>query len=149
MATSLAIILLFGLLVNKVFTKAKMPGLLGMLILGVILGSHMLNLLHPDIIEISSDVRRIALIIILLRAGFGTSREDLNSVGGTTLKLSCIPGLVGGFAIAFACMKFLGFTFVEGAILGFILATVSPAVVVPPMLEFIEKTLVQIKEFLR
>lgn len=138
MATSLAIIILLGLLANTLFVKLKMPGLLGMLILGVLLGPHGFNQLQADIMNTSADFRIIALIIILLRAGFGIRREDLNMVGTTALKMSCIPGLIEGFAIAFAATKFLGFSFVQGGLLGFIIAAVSPAVVVPQMLNFIE-----------
>lgn len=139
MATSLGIIIMLGLLANLIFTKIKLPGLLGMLILGVILGPYGLNLLEPSLLNASADFRKIALIIILLRAGIGISREDLNKVGKTAIKMSCIPGLVEGFFIAFAAVKFLGFTFIQGGILGFILAAVSPAVVVPQMLNFMDR----------
>lgn len=138
MATSLAIIILLGILANTLFTKLKMPGLLGMLILGVILGPYGFDLLQPDILNASADFRKIALIIILLRAGFGVSVEDLKKVGKTAIKMSCIPGLVEGFFIAFASTKFLGFSFIQGGLLGFIIAAVSPAVVVPQMLNFID-----------
>lgn len=138
MATSLAIIILLGILANTLFTKLKMPGLLGMLILGVILGPYGFDLLQPDILNASADFRKIALIIILLRAGFGVSVEDLKKVGKTAIKMSCIPGLIEGFFIAFASTKFLGFSFIQGGLLGFIIAAVSPAVVVPQMLNFID-----------
>lgn len=139
MATNLAIIILLGLFTNTLFTKLKMPGLLGMLILGVLLGPYGFNLLQADIMNASADFRKIALIIILLRAGFGIRREDLNKVGTTALKMSCIPGFIEGFFIAFAATKFLEFSFIQGGLLGFIIAAVSPAVVVPQMLNFIEK----------
>lgn len=139
MATSLGIIIMLGLLANLIFTKIKLPGLLGMLILGVILGPYGFNLLEPSLLNASADFRKIALIIILLRAGIGISREDLNKVGKTAIKMSCIPGIVEGFFIAFASIKFLGFTFIQGGILGFILAAVSPAVVVPQMLNFMDR----------
>ncbi|MGE4284433.1 MAG: cation:proton antiporter [Clostridia bacterium] len=139
MATSLALIMLLGLLLNTLFTKLKMPGLLGMLILGVVIGPYGFNLLDAELLKVSGDFRKIALIIILLRAGFGISRDTLNKVGSTALKLSCIPGLLEGFTIAFVSIKLLGFTFIQGGILGFIIAAVSPAVVVPQMLDFTEK----------
>lgn len=139
MATDLAIIILLGLLANALFIKLKMPGLLGMLILGVIIGPYGFNLLHADIVNASADFRKIALIIILLRAGFGISTEDLNKVGSTAIKMSCIPGLIEGLFIAFAATRFLGFSFIQGGLLGFIIAAVSPAVIVPQMLSFIEK----------
>lgn len=137
MAVSLAIILLLGLPVNKLFQKIRIPGLLGLLILGVIIGPYGLNLLQADMINASSDLRKIALIVILLRAGFGINKEDLKKVGKTALKISCIPGLIEGFFIAFVSTKLLGFSFIEGGLLGFIIAAVSPAVVVPSMLNLI------------
>ncbi|GAA0719019.1 cation:proton antiporter [Clostridium malenominatum] len=139
MATSLAIITLLGLVANTIFTKLKLPGLLGMLLLGILIGPYGFNLLSSDIMRVSGDFRKIALIIILLRAGFGISREDLKRVGKTALKMSFIPGLIEGLFIAFASTKFLGFSFIQGGILGFIIAAVSPAVVVPQMINFIEK----------
>lgn len=141
MATSLALIILLGLVANVIFTKFKMPGLLGMLILGIVIGPKGLNWIQPELLSISGDFRKIALIVILLRAGFGISKEDLNKVGKTAIKLSCIPGLIEGFFIAFASVKFLGFSFIQGGILGFIIAAVSPAVVVPQMISFMEKGL--------
>lgn len=139
MTTSLAIMLILGLNVNALFKKLKLPGLLGMLILGMIVGPYALNWLDADILNLSGDLRKIALIIILLRAGLGISRNDMNKVGFTAIKLSCIPGIFEGFTIAFISVKLLGFTFIEGGILGFIIAAVSPAVIVPQMLEYMEK----------
>lgn len=138
MAGSLAIILLLGLPANKLFEKLKLPGLLGMLILGIVIGPYGFNLLQSDMINMSADLRRIALIIILLRAGLGINRDDLKKIGSTALKMSCIPGLIEGFFIAFASVKLLNFSFIQGGILGFIIAAVSPAVVVPSMLNLID-----------
>ncbi len=138
MVTSLAMILILGLGVNTLFTKMKLPGLLGMIILGVVIGPYALNWLDIDTLRLSGDFRKIALIIILLRAGLGISRDDLNKVGVTAIKLSCIPGIIEGFTIAFLSVKLLGFSFIEGGILGFIIAAVSPAVVVPQMLYYLE-----------
>ena len=115
-----------------------MPGLLGMLILGAIIGPYGLNLLQQDMINASADLRRIALIIILLRAGLGIKKEDLKKNGITALKMSSIPAIIEGFFIAFASVKFLDFSFIQGGILGFIIAAVSPAIVVPSMLKLIE-----------
>lgn len=86
-------------------------------------------------INISSDLRKIALIIILLRAGFGINKNDLKKVGTSAIKMSFIPGVIEGFFIAFASIKIFDFSFIEGGILGFVLAAVSPAVVVPSMLD--------------
>jgi len=138
MLTSLAIMIILGLLANAIFTKMRLPGLLGMLILGVLIGPYVFNWLDPNILLISADSRKIALIIILLRAGLGISRDDLKKVGSTAIKLSCIPGIIEGFTIALVSVKFLNFSFIEGGMLGFIIAAVSPAVVVPQMLEYLE-----------
>ncbi|MEY8302949.1 cation:proton antiporter domain-containing protein [Anaerosalibacter bizertensis] len=135
MAKSLAIILLLGLPANRFFEKMRMPGLLGMLILGIIIGPYGFNWIRPEMINISSDLRKIALIIILLRAGFGINKNDLKKVGTSAIKMSFIPGVIEGFFIAFASIKIFDFSFIEGGILGFVLAAVSPAVVVPSMLD--------------
>lgn len=138
MTTSLALMLILGMAASALFVKMRLPGLLGMLLLGVLLGPYVLDWLNPDILRVSGDLRLLALIIILLRAGLGIKREDLNRVGVTAMKMSCIPGLCEGFTIAFVSIYLLGFSFIEGGILGFIVAAVSPAVVVPPMLNFID-----------
>ena len=141
MAKSLGIILLLGLLANKLFEKLKLPGLLGMIILGIIIGPYGFNLIGKDILNASADLRKIALIIILLRAGLGLNKNDLKRVGKPALKMSCIPGLIEGFFIAVASVKFLGFSFIQGGMLGFIIAAVSPAVVVPSMLKLMENNM--------
>ncbi|MGF7059321.1 cation:proton antiporter [Brassicibacter mesophilus] len=138
MALSLGIIILLGLGFNKVFDRLKLPGLLGMLILGIIIGPYGANFISGDILKISSDLRRIALIIILLRAGLGIKKETLNKIGIPALKMSCVPGLLEGFTIMLVSNKLLGIPIVEAGMLGFIVAAVSPAVVVPQMLNFIQ-----------
>jgi NhaP-type Na+/H+ or K+/H+ antiporter len=139
MAMSLAIIIILGLLANKLFEKLKLPGLLGMLILGVLLGPYVSNIISPDILRISPDLRKMALIIILLRAGLGIKKETLNKVGVPALKMSCIPGIFEGLSIMFVARYILSLSIIEAGMLGFIIAAVSPAVVVPPMLNFIAK----------
>lgn len=136
MAFSLAFILLGGLIINEFFTKIKIPGILGMLLLGIISGPAFLNIINNNLLSISTDLRLIALIIILLRAGFGIKKDELSSVGGIVIKMSCIPGILEGIAIALFSMKLINFTFIQGGILGFIIAAVSPAIIVPKMLEF-------------
>jgi solute carrier family 9B (sodium/hydrogen exchanger), member 1/2 len=139
MALSLAIIIIMGLIFNKIFEKIKLPGLLGMLILGVILGPYGLDLINEEIIRISPDLRKIALIIILLRAGLGIKKHTLHKVGIPAVKMSFIPCVFEGFAIMLAGRYILGISAIEAGILGFIIAAVSPAVVVPQMLNFIQK----------
>lgn len=141
MITSIAILLILGLVVNTLFEKIKLPGLLGMLLLGIVLGPYGLNWLAPGLLEVSDELRKFALIVILLRAGLGISRKELIKVGVSAVKFSVLPGLIEGFLIAFAAIWLFDFSFVEGGILGFIIAAVSPAVVVPKMLQLIERKL--------
>ncbi len=141
MATSLAIIIVLGLLATALFKKMKLPGLLGMIIVGALIGPYGLDILSEDISMISGDLRNIALIVILLRAGLGLKKDDLKEVGRPAINLSFIPGLIEGFTILFISMKFFGFTFVQGGMLGFIIAAVSPAVIVPSMLSLMDRGL--------
>lgn len=139
MLFSLGLIIILGILLKLSFEKIKLPGLLGMLILGVIIGPYgPMPLIDEGILNISSDLRKIALIVILIRAGLGIKKETLKKIGKPAMKMSCIPGLLEGFSIMFISKYLLGFTFIQGGILGFIIAAVSPAVVVPSMLHFIE-----------
>ena len=138
MALSLAIIIILGLLFSILFEKIKLPGLLGMLILGVLLGPYVTNYISEDILRISPDLRKIALIVILLRAGLGIKKDTLHKIGVPAVKMSCVPGLFEGFAIMFAGSYILGISKIEAGMLGFIIAAVSPAVVVPQMLNFIQ-----------
>ncbi len=139
MAFSIAEMILLGLLMDWVFRKLRMPGLLGMLLLGVLFGPYVFNLMEPGFLEASADLRMMALIVILLRAGFELSREALNKVGVQALLLSFIPGVMEGSAIALLGPRFLPLTHLESAMLGFIIAAVSPAVVVPMMIGFIKR----------
>jgi NhaP-type Na+/H+ or K+/H+ antiporter len=139
MAVSIAELILLGLLADWIFRKLRFPGLVGMLLLGVLFGPFVLNALAPDFLSASADLRLMALIVILLRAGFELSREALAKVGKQTLLLSFIPGLLEGSAVALLGPMFLPLTHLESALLGFILAAVSPAVVVPLMIRFIEE----------
>lgn len=139
MAASIGIILILGLLASALFTKLKFPGLLGMLLLGILLGPFVFDVMDEQLMLVSSEFRKLALIIILLRAGLGISKEALHKVGKPALFMSFLPGLVEGFAIAFASGPLLGFGWIEGGILGFIIAAVSPAVVVPKMIQYAEE----------
>ncbi|MCK8059512.1 MULTISPECIES: sodium:proton antiporter [unclassified Fusibacter] len=136
MATSLALILLLGMTANYLFSKFKLPGLLGMLLIGVALGPFGLDLLDESLMMVSSEFRKMALIVILLRAGLGISRDDLNAIGGVAIRMSFIPGILEGFAVLGASMMLFNLPFLEAGILGFIIAAVSPAVIVPYMLRY-------------
>lgn len=139
MAVGIAEMILLGLLADWLFRKLRMPGLLGMLLLGVLFGPYVFALLEPGFLEASTDLRMIALIIILLRAGFELSRDVLNKVGVQALLMSFIPGILEGMTIALLGPAFLPLTHLESAMLGFIIAAVSPAVVVPMMISYIEQ----------
>jgi NhaP-type Na+/H+ or K+/H+ antiporter len=136
MAVSIAEIIILGLLADWLFRQFRLPGLIGILLVGVLLGPHLLGYLDPGLLAIGSDLRLIALIVILLRAGFELSRRTLHQVGTRALLLSFIPALAEGAAITLAGPQLLGLTTMESAILGSVLAAVSPAVVVPMMLRF-------------
>ncbi len=139
MIFSLAELLVLSLIVDWVFRKLTIPGLVGMLLLGVVFGPYALGLISGDLLAVSNDFRLIALIVILLRGGFELSKDTLNRVGGRVLLLSMIPAIVEGVAITFLGPPLLGITYMEAAILGAILGAVSPAVVVPLMIRFMEQ----------
>jgi NhaP-type Na+/H+ or K+/H+ antiporter len=139
MAVSLAELIVVCLLVDYVLRRWKIPGLTGMLLVGVAFGPEVLGLFSPDLAAISSDLRMIALIVILLRAGFELSKDTLRRVGLRACLFSFVPAVFEGVAITFLGRWLLGLTYLESAILGSVLAAVSPAVVVPLMIEFIER----------
>ena len=139
MAVSLAELVITCLVVDWLFKKIKMPGLVGMLLIGIIFGPYVLGLLDKHLLAVSSDLRLIALIVILLRAGLELSKDTLKKVGSHALLLSFIPATFETITITFLGSIFLQLTYLESAILGAILGAVSPAVVVPLMIGFIEK----------
>ena len=139
MLLTVGIIMVLGLAANFFFEKIGLPGLLGMLVLGIVIGPYGIDLINHELLNFSADFRMFALIVILLRAGLGISRKELKKIGSPALRLSFIPGLLEGFTIALASVLLFGFSFVQGGMLGFILAAVSPAVVVPLMLKFSEQ----------
>lgn len=139
MLLNFCLVVLLALLLSALFEKIKLPGLLGMLIVGVVLGPSVFDYIHPIIIEVSSELRTFALIVILLRAGLGIKREALNQVGRSALLMSFIPGIIEGTSILLLCHYVVGLSLFESGILGFIIAAVSPAVVVPQMLRLKEE----------
>jgi len=139
MAISLALIIIAGLLADAAFRRLKMPGLVGMLVVGILVGPYVLGLMAPDMMTVSADFRKIALIVILLRAGFELRRDTLRRVGLSALSMSTVPAIFEIIAVTFLAPHFLGMTVLEAAILGTILGAVSPAVVVPLMIDFMER----------
>ena len=138
MLTSLSLIFLVGLAMGAICQKLKLPRIIGMLATGIVLGPYVLDLLDPSILSISSDLRKMALIIILLKAGLSLNLEDLKKVGRPAIMMSFVPAsfeIVGYLLFAPAI---LGITRVEAAVMGSVLAAVSPAVVVPRMVQLME-----------
>ena len=138
MLTSLSLIFLVGLAMGAICQKLKLPRIIGMLATGIVLGPYVLDMLDPSILSISSDLRKMALIIILLKAGISLNLEDLKKVGRPAIMMSFVPAsfeIVGYLLFAPAI---LGITRVEAAVMGSVLAAVSPAVVVPRMVQLME-----------
>lgn len=141
MLLGFAIILVGGFLSGRVLRRLGLPALLGALVLGVAVGPHYLNILPDLLLTAGADLRMIALTVILLRAGLGLNRELLSEVGGVALRMSFLPCVLEGAAVTIAAMRLLKLPFAEAGMLGFILAAVSPAVVVPAMLSLQKKGL--------
>ncbi len=139
MLYSLALILLIAMILNAILVKIKLPGLLGMIATGILLGPYVLNLISSDILTISSDLRKIALIVILLRAGLSLDLNDLKKVGRPAILMCFIPATLEIGAITALAPLLLNISYIEGAILGAVVAAVSPAVVVPRMIQLIDK----------
>jgi solute carrier family 9B (sodium/hydrogen exchanger), member 1/2 len=135
MAVSLAEIIIFCLIADWIFKALRLPGLIGMLAVGALLGPSVLNLINPELLGIGTDLRTIALIVILLRAGLELSRSTLNQVGKQALLLSFLPAAFEALAVTMLGPSLLGLSYLESAILGCVLGAVSPAVVVPMMVK--------------
>lgn len=139
MLLSISLILLVGMSVGWMCKKIKLPSLLGMLITGIVLGPYMLNLLDDSILGISAELRKIALIIILTRAGLGLNLSGLKKIGRPAVLMCFVPASLELLGILLIAPKLLGISMLEAAILGAVLAAVSPAVVVPRMVKLMEE----------
>lgn len=139
MLFSLALILISGFAFAGLMQKLKLPPLLGMMLAGILLGPHALNLIAPGLLTLSADLRQIALIVILLRAGLSLNLNDLRKVGRPAVLMCFIPATFELVAIAFLAPRLLGVSPLEAAIMGAVLAAVSPAVVVPRMLKLMDE----------
>ena len=138
MLTSLAFVFLAGLAAAAVCSAIKLPRIIGMLLVGIILGPHMLNALDDSILSISSELRQMALIIILLKAGLSLNLSDLRQVGRPAVLLSCLPATCELAGYILLAPYLLGVNRIEAAVMGAVLAAVSPAVVVPRMVFLME-----------
>lgn len=139
MAFSIALIIILGLGGDYLFKRLQLPGLIGMLIVGVLAGPFVLNLMSPEMMKVSGDFRKIALIVILLRAGFELRRDVLRRVGRAAVIMSTVPAVFEIAGVMLVAPKLLNMTYLEAAILGSILAAVSPAVVVPLMIDYMDR----------
>ena len=139
MLLSISLILIVGMSLGYICQKLKLPSLLGMLITGMILGPYVLNLLDPNILAISADLRKIALIIILTRAGLGLDLSGLKKLGRPALLMCFVPATFELIGIVLLAPTLLDLSPLEAAIMGAVLAAVSPAVVVPRMVKLMDK----------
>lgn len=138
MLTSLALVFLAGLAAAAVCSAIKLPRIIGMLLVGIVLGPHILNVLDDSILSISSELRQMALIIILLKAGLSLNLSDLRQVGRPAVLLSCLPATCELAGYILLAPYLLGVNRIEAAVMGAVLAAVSPAVVVPRMVFLME-----------
>ena len=138
MLTSLAFIFLVGLSMAAICQRLRLPRIIGMLVTGIVLGPYVLDLLAPSILSISADLRQMALIIILLKAGLSLHLADLKKVGRPAIMMSCIPASCEILAFFLFAPAILGITRIEAAVMGAVLGAVSPAVVVPRMVQLMD-----------
>jgi NhaP-type Na+/H+ or K+/H+ antiporter len=138
MLFSIALMMIIGFLLSGIFNRLKLPGLLGMIITGIILGPYVLDLIASDLLNISKDLREIALIVILIRAGLSLDLRDLKKVGRPAILMCFVPATIEILTVVFLAPIIFNISYIEAAIMGTVLAAVSPAVVVPRMIKLIE-----------
>ena len=138
MLMSLSFIFLVGLAMAAICQRIRLPRIIGMLLTGIVLGPYVLDLLEPSILSISSELRQMALIIILLKAGLSLNLADLKKVGRPAVMLSCVPASFELLGYVLFAPMILGINRIEAAVMGAVLAAVSPAVVVPRMVKLME-----------
>ena len=139
MLTSLALIFLMGLVLGELFKQIKLPRLLGMIIAGMILSPYGFDLLSPSIINISADLRQMALIIILTRAGLSLNVDDLKRVGRPAILMSFLPACFEIIGVTLIASRLLNISILDATIMGSILSAVSPAVVIPRMIRIMDE----------
>ena len=138
MLISIAFMLMLGMFLGWVCRKLRLPGLMGMIFTGVLLGPYALNLIDGSILNISSELRRIALIIILMRAGLSLDLNDLKKVGRPAVLMCFLPACFEILGMVLLAPRLLGISVLDAAIMGAVVGAVSPAVIVPKMLKLIE-----------
>ena len=139
MLTSIALILLLGLGAGWLFSKMKLPSLLGMMLVGILISPHCFNLVDDTILMISGEIRQIALVIILTRAGLSLNVTDLKKVGRPAVFMCFVPACIEMIGTVIFAPVLLGVSLLDAAIIGSVIAAVSPAVVVPRMIRLIEE----------
>ena len=139
MLTSIALILLLGLGAGWLLAKAKLPSLLGMILAGILISPHCLNLVDDSILQISGDIRQIALVIILTRAGLSLNLADLKKVGRPAVLMCFVPACAEMIGTMIFAPLLLGVSLLDAAIIGSVIAAVSPAVIVPRMIRLIDE----------
>lgn len=139
MLLSIALILLVGMSMGWICRKIKLPSLLGMLITGIVLGPYVLNMLDIKLLGISADLRKIALIIILTRAGLGLDLTSLKKIGRPAVLMCFVPATFELAGMLLLAPRLMGMSLLEAAVMGAVLAAVSPAVVVPRMVKLMEE----------
>lgn len=137
--TSLALVFLVGLALAAICQRLRLPRIIGMLVTGILLGPYMLDLFDASILGISADLRQMALVIILIKAGLSLNIDDLRKVGRPAILMSFLPALFEIAAFVLLAPAVLGVTRVEAAIMGAVLGAVSPAVVVPRMVQLMDE----------
>ncbi|SCI23368.1 potassium/proton antiporter [uncultured Ruminococcus sp.] len=140
MLLSISLILILGMFMGWICRKMKLPALLGMLITGIILGPYGLNLLDGSILGISAELRKIALIIILTRAGLGLDLSGLKKIGRPAVLMCFVPASFELLGMILLAPKLMGLSVLESAVMGAVLAAVSPAVVVPRMVKLMDES---------
>ncbi len=139
MLLSTALILMIGMAMGWLCQKVKLPGLLGMLITGIVLGPYVLDQIDPGILGISAELRKIALVIILTRAGLGLDISGLKKIGRPAVLMCFVPASFELIGMILLAPKLMGMSVLEAAVMGSVLAAVSPAVVVPRMVKLMEE----------
>ena len=137
MLLSISLIIIISLILGEGFKFLKLPPILGMLATGILMGPHLLDLININILNISAELRQIALIVILIRAGLSLNLNDLKKVGRPAILLSFVPATIEILAITFLAPLILGVSYTTALIMGAVVAAVSPAVVVPKMIGLI------------
>lgn len=138
-ALSLGLIIVLGLLSTKILKRFEVPGFIGLIGLGILLGPYVLDLLHGSFLELSRELCTIAIVILLIRAGLAISQDSVRKIGPTALKMGSLPSIFEGLSVTLIAPMLLNISIIEGGMIGFILSAVAPAILVPNMLDLIDK----------